>query len=233
VVLPTLDEAENLGALVARLRQEVPDARILVVDDASTDGTARIADELAAADPSVRVLHRRGQKGYGESLTEGFRAALEDGATVIASMDCDFSHDPAALPALFAATAEADLVIGSRYVPGGEIRNWGAYRTGLSAAANAFVRALFRLPVRDCTSGFRVYRREVVETIPWARLHSTGYSFLVEVLYWASRSPARRVREVPICYVDRARGTSKMGVRQILSGAGNLLKLRVELARGG
>jgi len=146
-------------------------------------------------------------------------------------MDCDFSHDPAALPALLAATSDADVVIGSRYVAGGAIRNWGLYRTGLSGTANAFVRALFRLPVRDCTSGFRAYRREVVEAIPWGRLHSTGYSFLVEVLYWSARA-GHRVREVPICYVDRARGKSKMGVRQIVSGASNLVKLRLELARG-
>jgi len=216
---------------VARLREAVPAAEILVVDDASADGTGRIADELAAADPAVRVLHRQGKKGYGESLTDGFRAALAAGASTVASMDCDFSHDPAALPALLAATSDADVVIGSRYVAGGAIRNWGLYRTGLSGTANAFVRALFRLPVRDCTSGFRAYRREVVEAIPWGRLHSTGYSFLVEVLYWSARA-GHRVREVPICYVDRARGKSKMGVRQIVSGASNLVKLRLELARG-
>jgi dolichol-phosphate mannosyltransferase len=229
-VLPTLNEAENLAAVVARLREVAPEAAVLVVDDASTDGTARIADGLAGSDPSVRVLHRRGKKGYGESLTEGFRAALDSGADVVASMDCDFSHEPAALPSLLAALSEADVVIGSRYVPGGSV-NFGVYRRGLSAAANAFVRALFGLSVRDCTSGFRAYRREVVEAIPWTRLHSTGYSFLVEVLYWSARA-GRRVQEVPIIYVDRTRGNSKMGVRQIFSGAANLIKLRLELARG-
>jgi dolichol-phosphate mannosyltransferase len=229
-VLPTLNEAENLAAVVARLRDLAPDAAVLVVDDASTDGTARIADGLAGADPAVRVLHRRGKKGYGESLTEGFRAALDSGADVVASMDCDFSHEPAALPSLLAAIEEADVVIGSRYVPGGSV-NFGLYRRSLSAAANAFVRALFGLSVRDCTSGFRAYRREVVEAIPWERLHSTGYSFLVEVLYWSARA-GRRVKEVPIIYVDRTRGNSKMGVRQIFSGAANLIKLRLELARG-
>jgi dolichol-phosphate mannosyltransferase len=217
--------------VVARLREAAPQVQVLVVDDQSADGTARIADELARADPGVRVLHRTGKKGYGESLTEGFRSALAAGADVVASMDCDFSHDPAALPSLLALLGEADVVIGSRYVDGGAIRNWGLYRTGLSATANAFVRALFRLPVRDCTSGFRAYRREVVEAIPWARLHSTGYSFLVEVLYWAARA-GRSVREVPITYVDRTRGQSKMGVRQIVFGAANLVKLRLELARG-
>ena len=229
-MLPTLNEAENLATVVARLREVAPDAQVLVVDDASTDGTARIADDLARADAAVRVVHRAGKKGYGESLTEGFRSALTSGATVVASMDCDFSHDPSALPSLLAAIGEADIVIGSRYVPGGSV-NFGVYRRGLSAAANAFVRALFGLSVRDCTSGFRAYRREVVEAIPWERLHSTGYSFLVEVLYWSARA-GRRVQEVPIIYVDRTRGHSKMGVRQIFSGAANLIKLRLELARG-
>jgi dolichol-phosphate mannosyltransferase len=232
VVLPTLDEAENLAAVVARLRAAAPDVDVLVVDDASTDGTAAIADGLAAADPAVRVLHRQGKRGYGDSLTDGFRSALEKGAPVIASMDCDFSHDPDTLPALLSAIREADVVIGSRYVSGGEIRNWGLYRTSLSATANAFVRALFGLPVRDCTSGFRAYRREVLEQLPWSRLHSTGYSFLVEALYWSTRPPGRRLREVPICYAERTAGQSKMGVRQIVSGAANLLKLRLELARG-
>ena len=229
-MLPTLNEAENLAAVVARLREVAPEADVLVVDDASADGTPRIADDLARADPGVRVLHRRGKKGYGESLTEGFRNALASGAAVVASMDCDFSHEPAALPSLLAAIGEADVVIGSRYVPGGSV-NFGIYRRGLSAAANYFVRALFGLPVRDCTSGFRAYRREVVEAIPWDRLHSTGYSFLVEVLYWSARA-GHRVREVPIVYLDRTRGKSKMGVRQIVSGASNLIKLRLELARG-
>jgi dolichol-phosphate mannosyltransferase len=230
-VLPTLNEAENLGELVARLREVAPDAQVLIVDDDSTDGTQQVADDLARAHPAVRVLHRRGKNGYGESLTDGFRAALESGATVVATMDCDFSHDPASLPSLLSAIGQADVVIGSRYVAGGSIRNWGLYRTTLSATANAFVRGLFRLPVRDCTSGFRAYRKEVLDGVPWARLHSTGYSFLVEVLYWCARA-GHRVAEVPICYVDRTRGKSKMGVRQIVSGATNLIKLRLELERG-
>ncbi len=216
--------------MVARLRDKAPAAQVLVVDDASTDGTGAIADELAQADPAVHVLHRHGKKGYGESLTEGFRAALASGATVVASMDCDFSHDPDALPSLLSAVEQGDVVIGSRYVAGGAIRNWGPYRTTLSATANAFVRALFRLPVRDCTSGFRAYGKEALESVPWGRLHSTGYSFLVEVLYWSVRA-GHRIREVPITYVDRTRGQSKMGVRQIVSGATNLIRLRLELAR--
>jgi glycosyltransferase involved in cell wall biosynthesis len=142
-------------------------------------------------------------------------------------MDCDFSHDPGRVPALLDALAGADVAIGSRYVPGGEVRAWSLYRRVLSASANAFVRALFRLPVRDCTSGFRAYRREVLEGIPWGRLHSPGYSFLVEVLYWSAAQA--RFQEVPIRFVDRTAGRSKMGVREIVSGGFNLLRLRLRL----
>ncbi len=228
LVLPTLDEVGNLGALVSRVRAASPSTVVLVVDDASKDGTAELADRLAAADPRVRVRHRAGPKGYGEALTEGFREALAQGATAVATMDCDFSHDPEILPHLFARLEEADLVIGSRYVTGGGIRDWSAYRLVLSATANAFVRLLFHLPARDCTSGFRAYRRPVLERIPWERLHSAGYSFLVEVLFWACRAgftPA----EVPITYVNRKEGRSKMGVRQIVSGGLNLIRVRLQL----
>ncbi|MCA1630505.1 MAG: hypothetical protein LC774_09240 [Acidobacteria bacterium] len=148
------------------------------------------------------------------------------------TMDCDFSHDPVAIPSLVGALDSARVVIGSRYVAGGRIENWGLYRELLSATANRFVRALFRLPVRDCTSGFRLYRTEVLEGIPWQRVSSTGYSFLVESLYWAMREGGgARVREVPICFVDRVRGQSKMGAREVLHGAINLLRLRVDLWR--
>lgn len=230
LVLPTLNEAENLGRLVARLRESVPDLAILVVDDASGDGTGAMADDLAARDASVHVLHRQGPRGYGGALTEGFQRALDAGATVVATMDCDFSHDPAELKGLFAALADADVAIGSRYVPGGGIRDWPAFRRLLSATANAFVRVLFHLPVHDCTSGYRAYRRGALEVVPFGRLHSTGYSFLVEALYWICRAGLRPV-EVPIIYVDRKQGRSKMGPRQILAGATNLLKVRLALRR--
>jgi dolichol-phosphate mannosyltransferase len=228
VLLPTYNEAENLARLVAAVLA-LPGVDVLVVDDASPDGTGRLADELARSDPRVGVLHRTGPRGYGEALTEGFREALRRGAAHIVTMDCDFSHDPARVPALLEALGDADVAIGSRYVEGGEVRAWSLSRRILSASANAFVRALFRLPARDCTSGFRAYRRAVLEGIPWERLHSPGYSFLVEVLYWADRVPGRRFREVPIHFVDRTAGRSKMGFREIVSGAGNLLRLRWRL----
>jgi glycosyltransferase involved in cell wall biosynthesis len=230
LVLPTLNEVGNLPRLVASARSALPDATILVVDDDSRDGTAEAADALAAADPAMRVLHRRGRPGYGEALTTGLRVALDEGADVIATMDCDFSHDPALLPRLVAALASADVAIGSRYIHGGGIRDWPLYRTLLSGTANIFVGALFKLPARDCTSGFRAYRRAALEVVPWPRLHSTGYSFLVEVLYWICRSGFRPA-EVPIVYVERTKGESKMGMRQIVSGASNLIKVRLALRR--
>lgn len=230
-MLPTLNEAENLGRLVARIRERNRDLTLLVVDDASTDGTASLADELARKDPGLRVLHRRRRPGYGDALTDGFRQALSEGAEVVLTMDCDFSHDPVDIPRLLAGVEVADVAIGSRYTDGGSIAAWSLSRRALSAAANAFVRTLFRIPARDCTSGFRAYRREVLEGIPWAGLHSTGYSFLVEVLYWATHPAGRRVREVPIRFVDRQAGRSKMGLRQIVFGAANLLRLRLQLLR--
>lgn len=229
VVLPTFNEAPNLPPLVDAIRAAVPGVRILVVDDRSPDGTGAIAEEVAARDAGLAVLHRDGRRGFGGALTEGFRRALADGAEAIVTMDCDFSHDPAEIPRLLGALEDADLVIGSRYRAGGTIQAWSLYRRLLSAAANSFVRVLYRLPARDCTSGFRAYRRNALEAVPWDRLHSPGYSFLVEVLYWASRASHARVREVPICFTERRAGTSKMGWREIFAGAGNLIKLRLAL----
>jgi dolichol-phosphate mannosyltransferase len=229
VVLPTFNEAENLPVLVARIRALALPVDILVVDDGSPDGTGEQADRLAAGDAALHVLHRRGRRGYGGALVAGLSAAVDRGVTAVLTMDCDGSHDPAELPRLIAALAEADVVVGSRYTRGGRVAAWAWHRRALSAAANAFVRLLFRLPARDCTSGFRAYRRQALVGVPWARLHSTGYSFLVELLYWTTQAPGRRVREVPICFVDRKHGKSKMGLRQILVGATDLLKLRAQM----
>jgi dolichol-phosphate mannosyltransferase len=233
LVLPTLNEALNLRRLVSRIRELGVPVDILVVDDESADGTARQADELAAGDAGVRVLHRRGRRGYGAALTAGFAVAVETEVAAVLTMDCDFSHDPADLPRLLAGLADADVVVGSRYTGGGGVADWPWHRRALSTAANGFVRLLFDLPARDCTSGFRAYRREVLVGVPWERFHSTGYSFLVELLHWTTRAPGRRVLEVPICFVDRKAGHSKMGVRQIFVGAANLLKLRARMWAGG
>jgi glycosyltransferase involved in cell wall biosynthesis len=232
LILPTYNEAPNLERLVAAVRALGRPIEILVVDDASPDGTGRIADELARESDGLVVLHRTGARGYGEALTDGFRAALARGAETLLTMDCDFSHDPEAIPRLLEALAESDLVIGSRYAAGGELRAWPLHRRLLSASANAFVRMLFALPASDCTSGFRAYRRAVVESIPWTELHSQGYSYLVELLYWAVRRRGARVREVPICFTERRAGKSKMGLREIVGGAANLLWLRARLLTG-
>jgi dolichol-phosphate mannosyltransferase len=232
LVLPTYNEALNLERLVQAVRALDLPIDVLVVDDASPDGTGTIADALAHGRSDLAVVHRTGRRGYGEALTDGFREALRRGASAVVTMDVDFSHDPATIPRLLEALGEADLVIGSRYVQGGELRAWPLHRRLLSASANAFVRVLFALPASDCTSGFRAYRRAVVESIPWGELHSQGYSYLVELLYWTVRRSASRVREVPICFTERRAGKSKMGLREIVGGALNLLWLRARLVAG-
>ncbi|HEY7513460.1 MAG TPA: polyprenol monophosphomannose synthase, partial [Vicinamibacteria bacterium] len=214
VVLPTYNEAGNLGRIVAALVALDAAPGILVVDDASPDGTGSLADRLSRRHPKVRVLHREGERGLGTAYLAGFREALSAGAEAVLTMDCDFSHDPGQVPALVAALREADVVVGSRYAPGGRIVGWGLHRRLLSRTANGFVHTLFHLPARDCTSGFRAYRRHVLEAIPWDLLRSTGYSFLVESLLWATRVPGVRVVEVPICFRDREEGRSKLGWRE-------------------
>lgn len=235
VVLPTYNEAENLPRLVAALRALHPPPGILVVDDGSPDGTGRLADDLARGRDDLQVIHRDGPRGFGEALTAGFRAALAQGADALVTMDADFSHDPADVPRLLSALDDGAirLVIGSRYTSGGEIRDWPLHRRVLSTFANTFVSVLFALPARDCTSGFRAYRREALADIPWTRLRSPGYSFLVEVLYWVVRSGPAGLREVPICFTERRHGRSKMGLREIVWGAANLLRLRAELLLRG
>lgn len=225
VILPTYNEAANLARMAQALAALALDLRVVVVDDASPDGTGGIADGLAARDPRLRVLHRNGERGLGTAYLAGFRAAIGQGAQCLLTMDCDFSHDPASIPDLLRRLAAADVVIGSRYVPGGRIEGWPRHRRLISKSANAFVHALFRLPAADCTSGFRLYRRQVVEGIPWERVRSTGYSFLVETLFWAARQDGVRIAEVPICFRDREHGTSKLGWREAAHGARNLVRL--------
>jgi dolichol-phosphate mannosyltransferase len=227
VVLPTYNEAENLRDVVARIRRAAPGVAILVVDDASPDGTGGIADALAAEDRKVSVLHRMGDPGLGRAIAAGMREALGRGAPHTITMDCDLSHDPAEIPRLLAAGG--DVAIGSRYVAGGRLPDWSLHRKALSAAANLFVRVLFHLPARDCTSGYRAYRSDTLAKVPFERLQSAGYSFEVEVLFWVARLGGEGLREVPITFLDRARGKSKMGGREALVGAVSLLKLRLSL----
>ncbi len=211
LVLPTYNEAENLEAIVAAARAHLPDgdSRILVVDDASPDGTGEIADRLAGADTDVTVLHRARKDGIGPAYIAGFRHALDAGAQLLAQMDADFSHDPSDLPRLIAAADDADLAIGSRYVAGGGVTQWGPIRRLISRAGSAYARAVLGVGIRDLTAGFKVYRREALERIDLETIASVGYAFQVETTYRVL-SAGCRVVEVPIVFRDRRVGESKM-----------------------
>jgi dolichol-phosphate mannosyltransferase len=218
VIIPTYNERENIPPLVdALLRHD--GVRVLVVDDQSPDGTGAVADDVARQHPGrVDVLHRTTRRGFGRSYIDGIKRAMAGGADLICQMDADFSHDPARLPDLLAAAANADLVIGSRYVPGGAIVNWPQRRRLLSRFANMYVRAVTHVMARDCTSGYRCWRREALDSLPLDQFVSDGYSFLVEMLFIASRQ-GRRIVEVPITYTERREGQSKMSRAVILESA--------------
>jgi dolichol-phosphate mannosyltransferase len=209
VVVPTYNEAENLEPVAGRLRAAVPEADLLVVDDGSPDGTGEIADRLAAADPSVHVLHRTEKAGLGAAYIAGFRWALGDGYDVVVEMDSDGSHAPEELPRLLTALREADLVIGSRWVPGGQIRNWPVYRQVISIGGSTYARVLLRFPVRDSTSGYRAFRRQVLEDLKLDEVASQGYCFQID-LAWKTWRSGFEVREVPITFTEREVGRSKM-----------------------
>jgi dolichol-phosphate mannosyltransferase len=210
LVLPTYNEAANLEAVVAAALRNLPaSARVLIVDDNSPDGTGEIADRLAAERDAVRVLHRSRKEGLGPAYLAGFRVALEGGAGLVLEMDADFSHDPADLPALIAASERADLVIGSRYVPGGGIRDWSAWRRGISRGGSAYARLMLGVGVRDLTGGFKCFRREVLEAIDLDAVDSKGYAFQVELTLRAIEG-GFEVLEVPIVFRERRAGASKM-----------------------
>jgi dolichol-phosphate mannosyltransferase len=217
LVIPTYNEAENLPNIVraasAALEQGAPDDhRILVVDDNSPDGTGAIADRLAAEYDWVEVLHRPAKSGLGQAYLAGFARALESGAQLVIEMDADFSHDPAYLPQLLAAAEDADLVLGSRYVPGGGVRDWGLLRRLISRGGGLYARTVLRVDVRDLTGGFKCIRREVLEAIDLPSVRAQGYGFQIEVTYRAVLA-GFRVREIPIVFMDRAAGSSKMSTR--------------------
>ena len=209
VVMPTYDERENVEAIAARLHAAVPSAHLLVVDDASPDGTGELADAMARADERVHVLHRAGKAGLGAAYVAGFGWACERGYDVVVEMDADGSHAPEQLPRLLAALEHADLVLGSRWVDGGEVVNWPVTRTLLSRGGNAYARRVLRLPLRDPTGGYRAYRRQVLEALPLGEVASHGYCFQVD-LAWQAYRAGFRVVEVPITFVEREHGTSKM-----------------------
>ena len=209
VVVPTYDEVENLPLITRRLRSAVPTADLLVVDDNSPDGTGELADGLAAADPSVHVLHRAGKQGLGAAYLAGFAWAREHGYDVVVEMDADGSHAPEQLPRLLAALEDADLVLGSRWVEGGEVVNWPRSREVLSRGGNLWTRVALGLPLKDATGGFRAYRREVLDKVATPAVASQGYCFQVD-LAWQTWRAGYRVVEVPITFVKRELGTSKM-----------------------
>jgi dolichol-phosphate mannosyltransferase len=209
VVTPTYNERDNIAELARRLRAAVPSADLLVVDDASPDGTGDLADELAAGDSQISVLHRQTKTGLGPAYLAGFRWGLERGYDVLVEMDADCSHAPEQLPDLLAALPHADLVLGSRWVPGGSVVDWPAGRRLLSRGGNAYARLLLGVPVRDATGGYRAYRRQVLETIPLDDVASQGYCFQVDLVWRAWRS-GFRVVEVPIRFSERVAGVSKM-----------------------
>lgn len=216
VVLPTYDERENIEHFLPVLRAAMPGADIVVVDDNSPDGTGQLADALAAELGQIKVLHRAGKQGLGSAYRHGFQVAIDEGYDLIVSMDADFSHDPGALATLVEAIgAGADVVVGSRYVPGGRTEHWPWHRRMLSRWGNRYTSFVLRLPVRDCTSGFRVYRAAALASIEPSTTEAEGYGFLTELLRRAHRH-GLRVDEHPIVFRDRERGTSKMSSRIIV-----------------
>ena len=218
VVIPTYNERDSLPELVPRVLA-MADTRVLVVDDDSPDGTGQLADELAARHPGVvDVLHRQGTRGLGHAYVAGIRHALDGDAQLICQMDADLSHDPQYLPSMVGAAATHDVVIGSRYLNGVSVVNWPLRRLALSTAANRYIRFVTGLPVKDCTSGYRCWRRDALERVHVERVHSQGYAFLVETLHtaWLAGS---RITEVPIIFVERRQGASKLSSGSLLESA--------------
>jgi dolichol-phosphate mannosyltransferase len=210
VLVPTYNEIESIGSMLARIRAAVPDADVLVIDDGSPDGTGEFADAAAAADPAVSVLHRTSKDGLGRAYLAGFAHAREHGYDLVVEIDADGSHDPADLPAMIAlARAGADLVIGSRWVPGGAVHNWPRLRQAISRGGNLYARIALRSRIRDITAGYRVFRTSALDRLDSTSVSSQGYCFQVEVA-WRIESAGLTVVEHPITFVERENGESKM-----------------------
>ncbi|MFL5952373.1 MAG: polyprenol monophosphomannose synthase [Gaiellaceae bacterium] len=229
VCLPTYNERENLEAMLRAL--DGKGVRVLVIDDNSPDGTGELADTLAAELAYVTVLHRSEKEGLGPAYLAGFRRALAEGAELVLEMDCDFSHDPNDVPRLVAAAADADVVLGSRYVAGGGVRNWGLLRRVISAGGSWYARVLLGVRVHDLTGGFKCYRRAVLESIDLDAIDSKGYAFQIETTYRALRS-GFRVLEIPITFADREAGGSKMSRAIVAEAIWRVPLLRVAALAG-
>jgi dolichol-phosphate mannosyltransferase len=233
VILPTYNEAGNLAGISAAILESLPGSILLVVDDGSPDGTGGLADGLAAADLRVRVRHRTAKQGLGRAYLDGFGIALAAGATCVVQMDADWSHDPAALPALVAPITggRADLVIGSRYVRGGGVTDWGIFRRLVSRGGSVFARIVLGLGPHDLTGGFKAWRADTLAAVPFDGVRAGGYVFQIEMTYRASRLGAR-IAEVPILFRDRQVGQSKMSRRIIVEALLVVLTLRWDELRG-
>lgn len=236
VMIPTYNEAENVRGIVRAVLAAAP-VDVMVIDDASPDGTGEIADELAKESPRVSVLHRSGKQGLGRAYLAGMRVALERGYRKICEMDADFSHPPSVLPAMLEAARHADLVLGSRNIPGGGTENWPLYRKLISKGGSLYARIILGVPVRDLTGGFKVFDRKVLETIDLETIGSNGYAFQIEMTYRALER-GFSVKEVPFVFVERESGVSKMSKRIVLEAVVICPKLRlgvstVAQARGG
>ena len=234
LILPTYNEAQNIEPLVRAALPQLEGTglahTILVVDDGSPDGTGQVADRLAAELEAVRVLHRKRKEGLGRAYLAGFALALSEGAELVLEMDSDFSHDPADVPRLIAAADAADLVLGSRYVPGGGIANWGIVRRVLSRGGSAYARIVLGVPVRDLTGGFKCFNRSVLETIDLDTVHADGYGFQIELSYRAVQA-GFSVTEVPILFRERRVGQSKMTARIALEAVWKVPALRLRGTR--
>lgn len=228
IVTPTYNEKENLPRFIEAVRKAAPEADILVVDDNSPDGTGKLADDIAAKDPRVRVMHRAGKLGLGTAYLQAFAKGLEEGYDWFFEMDADLSHDPKYLAAFFAALAEGnDVIIGSRNIPGGNVEGWGPGRHFISKGGSIYSRTILGLGVRDLTSGYKAFTRRALLAIDLPSVHSNGYSFQIEMTYRAILR-GMRVKEVPIVFVDRTAGASKMSRKIFLEAVGVVWRLRYE-----
>lgn len=230
VVLPTYNEAENVISIGENVLASDPSIEVLVVDDSSPDGTGELVEEAGRRDPRFQLLRRPGKLGLGTAYQAGFGYALEHGHELVFTMDCDGSHNPKYLPAMITAMSRYDLVIGSRYVPGGGIENWPLHRRALSAFANFYARSLLRLPVNDCTAGFRCYRRKVLETVDPFAVRASGYSFLEEMVWRVDRC-GFRIGEIPIVFEQRRAGASKIDSSEIYRAAWHVLMTAIRPPR--
>lgn len=226
MIVPTYNEAENIEALVQQLRALPGNVHVLIVDDNSPDGTGDIVDKLASHDAGVQVLHRPGKLGLGSAYKAGFKAGLRQGYTFLCTMDADFSHDPTLLPLLLTKASQGyDLVIGSRYIAGGQIVGSTAVRQLISSSANWLAHTILGVTARDCTAGFRCYRNQVLETINLDAIFSSGYSFLIEMAFYCQQA-GFRIGEVPITFVNRRKGVSKISKNEIYKAFYTLIRLR-------